>query len=77
MTTDLQVLLAVGAGVMLLAAALRFAGPSAPSLSDLKAFMRIRKKWWLGPIIMMLALIALLLVLTQGGAGGAFVYSLF
>ena len=35
-------------------------------LGELWAFMRTRKKWWLGPIIVTLLLLGLLLVFTQG-----------
>jgi len=41
------------------------------------AFMRVRKKWWLGPIVMMLALLVLLVVFTQGSAVAPFIYTLF
>ena len=34
-------------------------------LSELWAFMRVRKKWWLGPIVIMLALLGLLVVFTR------------
>ncbi len=40
-------------------------------------FLRIRKKWWLGPIIGMLLFLGLLLVLTQGSAVAPFIYTLF
>lgn len=40
-------------------------------------FMRVRKKWWLGPIIMILVLLGLLLVFTQGSALAPFIYTLF
>lgn len=40
-------------------------------------FMRIRKKWWLGPIIVILVLLGWLLVLTQGSALAPFIYTLF
>ena len=40
-------------------------------------FMRVRKKWWLGPIITMLVLLGLLLVFTQGSALAPFIYTLF
>jgi len=40
-------------------------------------FMRMRKKWWLGPIIAMLILLGLLLVFTQGSALAPFIYTLF
>lgn len=40
-------------------------------------FLRVRKKWWLGPIVGMLLLLGLLLVLTQGSAIAPFIYTLF
>jgi hypothetical protein len=41
------------------------------------AYLRIRKKWWLGPIILVLALLAVFIVLTEGTAIAPFIYSLF
>ncbi len=41
------------------------------------AFMRVRKKWWLGPIVVMLLLLSLLLVLTEGSVLAPFIYTLF
>ena len=46
-------------------------------LSELWAFMRERKKWWLGPIVIVLALLGGLIVFTQGSAVAPFVYTLF
>ena len=46
-------------------------------LSQLWAFMKVRKKWWLGPIVVMLVLLGLLIVLTQGTAVAPFIYTLF
>ncbi|MEM8963631.1 MAG: DUF5989 family protein [Acidobacteriota bacterium] len=40
-------------------------------------FLKVRKKWWLGPIIGMLLLLGLLLVLTQGSVVAPFIYTLF
>jgi Family of unknown function (DUF5989) len=40
-------------------------------------FMRVRKKWWLTPIILMLMLIGLLAVFAQGSALAPFIYTLF
>ena len=40
-------------------------------------FMKVRKKWWLGPIIFMLILLSLLIVLTQGSALSPFIYAIF
>jgi hypothetical protein len=45
--------------------------------AELWAFMRIRKKWWLGPIVFILLLFGLFVVLTQGSALAPFIYTLF
>ncbi len=44
---------------------------------ELWAFMRIRKKWWLLPIIVVMAVIGTLLVLAQGSALAPFIYTIF
>ena len=44
---------------------------------ELWAFMRVRKKWWLGPIIFVLLLLGMLVVLTEGSALAPFIYTLF
>lgn len=44
---------------------------------ELWAFMRVRKKWWLGPIIAVLVLLGLVVVLTEGSALAPFIYTLF
>ena len=46
-------------------------------LKDLWAFMRVRKKLWLAPIILILVLLGALIVLTQGSAVAPFIYTLF
>jgi hypothetical protein len=46
-------------------------------LSELWAFMRVRKKWWLGPIVLVLVLFGALIVLTQGSAVAPFIYTIF
>ena len=40
-------------------------------------YMRVRKKFWLGPIMLVLVLLGLLIVLTQGSALAPFIYALF
>ena len=45
-------------------------------IGELWMFMRVRKKWWLGPIVVMLALLGLLVVFTQGSAVAPFIYTL-
>lgn len=46
-------------------------------LIDLWDFMRARKTWWLAPILIMLVLLSLLIVLTEGSAIAPFIYALF
>ncbi len=46
-------------------------------VGELWQFMRVRKKWWLGPIVFMLLALGLLLVFTQGSALAPFIYTLF
>jgi len=41
------------------------------------AYMRTRKKWWLGPILFVLVLLGLFIVLTEGSAIAPFIYTLF
>jgi hypothetical protein len=45
-------------------------------LAEFWTFMKVRKKWWLGPVVLMLALLGLLIVTTQGSAVTAFIYPL-
>jgi hypothetical protein len=40
-------------------------------------FMKVRKKWWLMPIVLALVLIGALIVLTEGSAVAPFIYTLF
>ncbi|MDH3521224.1 MAG: DUF5989 family protein [Myxococcales bacterium] len=44
---------------------------------ELWAFMRVRKKWWLGPIVLTMLLLSVLIVLTEGSAVAPFIYALF
>ncbi len=44
---------------------------------ELWAFMRVRKKWWLGPIVVVLLFLGLVVVLTEGSALAPFIYTLF
>lgn len=46
-------------------------------LAELWAFMRARKKFWLLPVLVMLAIFGGLVVLTQGSAVAPFIYTLF
>jgi len=40
-------------------------------------FLKVRKKWWLLPIVVFLVLLGALLVLTEGSAIAPFIYTLF
>ncbi len=46
-------------------------------LQDLWVFMRVRKKFWLAPIIGVMLVLGVLLVATQGSAVAPFIYTLF
>ena len=40
-------------------------------------FLKVRKKYWLLPIIIVLALFGILIVLAQGSAVAPFIYTIF
>jgi Family of unknown function (DUF5989) len=46
-------------------------------VAELWHFMRSRKKYWLLPIVLMMALFGGLIVLTQGTAVAPFIYTIF
>jgi len=46
-------------------------------IKELWNFMRIRKKFWLLPIFLMMALFGGLIVMSQGSAVAPFIYTLF
>jgi len=46
-------------------------------LSELWAFMKMRKKFWLIPIVAVMLLLGVLIVLAEGSAVAPFVYTLF
>jgi hypothetical protein len=46
-------------------------------LAELWRFMRVRKKFWLLPIILMMVVFGGLVLLTQGSAVAPFIYTLF
>jgi len=46
-------------------------------IKELWNFMRVRKKFWLLPIMLMMALFGALIILSQGSAVAPFVYTLF
>lgn len=46
-------------------------------LKELWKFLLVRKKYWLWPIFVMMALLGVLIVLAQGSAVAPFIYTLF
>ncbi|MGZ8411544.1 MAG: DUF5989 family protein [Gemmatirosa sp.] len=51
---------------------------AAPSLlAELWTFMRVRKKLWLLPLVLVLLLVGLVITLAQGSALAPFIYTIF
>jgi len=46
-------------------------------VKDLWDFLKVRKKWWLGPIIITLMLLGALIVFTESSALAPFIYAIF
>jgi hypothetical protein len=46
-------------------------------LAELWSFLRVRKKFWLAPILIMLLVFGGLIILVQGSAIAPFIYTLF
>jgi hypothetical protein len=46
-------------------------------MSELWAFMRVRKKFWLMPLIIMLLLVGMLIAFAQGSVLAPFIYTIF
>ncbi len=46
-------------------------------IAELWQFLKVRKKFWLAPIILIMALFGGLLVAAQGSAVAPFIYTLF
>ena len=46
-------------------------------LREFWGFLRVRKKWWLAPIVLVLLSLGILLVLAESSALAPFIYSLF
>lgn len=46
-------------------------------LTDLWGFLKVRKKFWLLPLILTLLLFGVLIVMTSGSAIAPFIYTLF
>jgi hypothetical protein len=46
-------------------------------IAELWVYMRVRKKFWLIPILLVMVILGGLLVLAQGSAVAPFIYTLF
>ncbi|HET9763357.1 MAG TPA: DUF5989 family protein [Casimicrobiaceae bacterium] len=46
-------------------------------IAELWAYLRIRKKYWLIPALIVMALLGALIVLSQGSAIAPFIYTIF
>lgn len=46
-------------------------------ISEFWDFMKVRKKWWLTPIVIFLVLLGALIMFTEGSAVAPFIYTLF
>ena len=46
-------------------------------IKEFWSFLRVRKKWWLAPIVIFMLLLGALLVFANGSALAPFIYSLF
>lgn len=46
-------------------------------LREFWEFLKVRKKWWLAPILIILILFGALILLTEGSAVAPFIYVLF
>ncbi len=46
-------------------------------VKELWGFLKVRKKWWLAPILIVLVLLGALIVITESSAVAPFIYTLF
>jgi hypothetical protein len=46
-------------------------------LKELWGFLRVRKRWWLLPIVVILLLVGFLIIFTESSAIAPFIYTLF
>ena len=46
-------------------------------LSLIWDFLKVRKKWWLTPVVLFLLVLSLLSVISQGSALAPFIYTIF
>jgi len=51
--------------------------PNKPLIAELWDFLKVRKAWWLAPIIVMLILVGILIIFGQSSSLSPFIYALF
>ena len=51
--------------------------PRSSLIKELWAFLKVRKKWWLLPIILVMFMVGTLLVFAQGSVLAPFIYTIF
>ncbi len=52
-------------------------GKNKPLLIEIWDFLKVRKIWWLTPIIIMLIIVGVLIIVGQSSSVSPFVYALF
>lgn len=45
--------------------------------NELWQFMRVRKKWWLLPMILLIVILGVILIFAQGSPLAPFIYTIF
>lgn len=51
--------------------------PKVSTFKELWDFLRVRKKWWLAPLLVLLLLLGALIILAESSALAPFIYTLF
>jgi hypothetical protein len=51
--------------------------PGKSAWVEIWGFLKVRKKWWLGPILVMMLLVGALLIFAQTSALAPFIYAIF
>jgi len=46
-------------------------------IREIWQFLRVRKKWWLTPIVVFLVLLGALIIMAKGSALAPFIYAIF
>jgi hypothetical protein len=46
-------------------------------IKEFLSFLRVRKRYWLIPVVLLMLLIGMLIVVTEGSAIAPFIYALF